>query len=154
VLFRLTDVNSTVVTAPDLTGKKVEKRTENAPQKDVVTKRFIGKYKNDVVIVKDDRFIKIGERILEITSIDEKQVTGRYTEQYTKEYADKYPNKDLSFEAPFEKNQPSAVINCVGASGQKERGDIHFNTYSGTVYLNLGNNNGFDSTFTRVFDNE
>lgn len=154
VLFRLTDVNKTVVVKPDLTGKKVEKRTENAPQKETVTQRFVGKYKNDIVIVKDDRFVKIGERVLEITSVDDKHVTGKYTEQYTKDYADKYTNKDFSFDAPFEKNQPFAIIKDADASGQKEKGTIHFDTFTGRIYFNLANNNGsYDSTFTRVFDN-
>jgi len=40
------------------------------------------------VIEESDRFVKIGERIIEITSFDSDYVYGTYTEIYKDEYAD------------------------------------------------------------------
>lgn len=152
MLFRLRDVNKTVVTKPDLTGKKVEKRTEDAPIQEFVTKKFVGQYKNDIVMIKDDSFIKIGERTLEIIAVDDKHVTGRYSEQYSKEYADKNSSKNITFDASLEKNANHAEFDYVNESGNKEKGSISFDTYSGKVYFNIRNSAKYDSVFNRVFD--
>lgn len=87
VLVRLYDINSTVVTKPDLTGKKVEKSVEyKTPTDKTLSKKYIGDYKNDIIIEKDNSFVKIGERTVLIEKIDDKHVSGRYYENYKDEY--------------------------------------------------------------------
>ena len=39
--------------------------------------KFVGTYKNNIVMDKDGKFVKIGERMVEITSVDGDKVTGK-----------------------------------------------------------------------------
>jgi len=86
LLGKVYNVNSTTVTKPDLSGKKVEKSVNPGYIGPSNPEMMIGKYKNSIVIKKDGKLEKIGERIFDVTSINENSVTGIYHEEYKKGY--------------------------------------------------------------------
>lgn len=154
ILVRVQDVNSTKIVKPDLTGKKVEKRTEKLAER-VVSESFIGTYKNDIVIVKEGKFEKIGERTIEIVQVDEKNIAGRYYEQYKDGYTE-YSNNalDFQFDAKIRDDRNSAEFKFINPEGHENDGDIYFNNSNGKIYLNFDSGNRYyDSEFRRSFDN-
>ena len=66
LLVKISDINKTVVNKPDLTGKKVETCVQKDYNKISKPEMYIGAYKNDIVMEKDGKFQKIGERIVDI----------------------------------------------------------------------------------------
>ena len=54
------------VVKPDLKGKKVEVSTANG-----LSDKYVGTYKANIVIEKDGEFVNIGERTLEIDSVQD-----------------------------------------------------------------------------------
>lgn len=162
VLFKFSDVNTTKVVKPDLTGEKVitqedrdfERSYQPTPEK------FVGKFKNDMIMEKDGRFVKIGERYLEITLLNDKEVQGNYREELREgfeKYAD--PNRIYTFKARFNNDEDtnSAVLEGTTEEGNKITGNMHFNGYDGRVYLNLDRsyNGNFvinDTDFRPAFD--
>jgi len=158
LLAKVSNVNSTVVNKPDLSGKKVQKSVGRG--KDSVTNpgMYVGTYKNNIVIEKDGKFQKIGERILEIEQIDTKTISGRYHEQYNKGYEDYSANaKDFKFNAKFNQFPYDANFDVPAASGKSVQGNISLNIMNAVVYFNMNQppqegNMRFDSNFTRVFD--
>lgn len=158
ILVRISDVNSTSVSMPDLKGKKVEKNIVKSQNQNVVTKKFIGKYKNDIVIEKDDKFIKIGERIVEIAHIDDKHISGRYYENFREGYDEYSKDKtEISFDAQITDNNNNAQFEYTNPSGKKDTGWINFDIMGGRFYFSFNRSMGqngvlYDSNFSRVFD--
>ncbi|HSH35313.1 hypothetical protein, partial [Schnuerera sp.] len=76
------DVNSTVVKAPNLDGQKVTYSKEGYE----FDSKYIGKYKNDIVIEEGNSFEKVGERFVEITSVENGNIEGKYYEIYNEGY--------------------------------------------------------------------
>lgn len=142
VLGKLIGINTTIVAKPDLTDKKVVKQTANSDFGPGITnpQKFVGKFKNDILIEKDGRYIKIGERCIKITHMDNQTVTGRYYEEYKQGYEEYAVEKiNFSFDSSFYKDQPQAVnIEFTNQSGTKIYGNIFFDEYLGKVNL------GFD----------
>jgi hypothetical protein len=157
MLIRVKDVNSTLVTEPDLTGKNVEKHVEKRFNEDGITRKYVGKYKNDIIIEENENFIKIGERIIEITDIDEKYVSGRYYETYKDGYEDYSGNdSEMSFKAEI-KNINDAEFEYSDSSGRTQYGYINFDPMTGRVYFNAysvmqGRATMYDGSFSRVFE--
>ncbi|WML34776.1 hypothetical protein [Clostridium sp. OS1-26] len=157
LLVKITGVNSTTVKKPDLSGKKVEKSIERDYSKLSNPSKYIGKYKTDILIEKDDKFQKIGERIVDIEKIDSKSVSGSYHEEYAKGYEEYAVNKkDLKFSATFEKDQFNAPFTATNSSGANVKGNISINPHSANVYFNINENmNGnliSDGEYSRVFN--
>lgn len=164
VLFKLTDVNSTVVTKPDLTGQKVSKQvvagSQYGPQSISNPEKFIGKLNNDIVIEENDKYVKIGERFIEITAIDSVHVVGRYYEEYKPGFEDKAANKEnFNFDASFndgEKNDPNRATAVVtNDAGIETKIDLYFDDHIGKIHLGFNRSFGskpFDSTFSPVLD--
>lgn len=164
VLLKLSDINSTSVTKPDLIGQKVNKqvitREQNGPQPISNPEKFIGKFNNDIVIEENGKYTKIGERVIEITAIDSNRVVGRYYEQYKTGFEDKAANKEeFSFDAFFssaEKNDPnSANAEVTSNTGVNTQINLHFDEYMGKIHLGFNRSSGnqpFDSTFSPVLD--
>jgi len=157
MLIKVYDINSTTVTKPDLTGKNVEKYVEKGFDEEKITQKYVGKYKNNIVIEKDDKFIKIGERNLEITNIDNKRVSGRYYETYKDEYKE-YAGSitEMSFDAEI-KDQYYAEFEYTDSSGRTQTGHLSFDMSTGGVYFNVysimqGRETMYDGSFARVFD--
>lgn len=160
VLFKITNINSTIVNKIDLTGKKVEKsvqNSENDRSKLNNPDKFIGSYKNDIIIEEDGKFQKIGERNLTIAHIDDKNIAGNYKEEYFKGYEDYSTNKkSFNFDAKFnDKDNFDANFDYTNSNGKINNGDIYINSYSAKIYFNLHEQSGKvleGSEFSRVFD--
>jgi hypothetical protein len=165
ILTTLKDINTTTVVKPDLNGKKVEKQTAQTnpgepglanPQK------FIGSYKNDIIIEKDGKYVKIGERHLEITAIDQNQVTGNYREEYKQGFEDYAAMKSpFTFTAQFGQGPNKNSRNSAdfqSTSGQSGlSGVINFDEYGAKINFYINNYNtralgGFDGMFNPVLD--
>lgn len=153
LLFKITNVNSTVVNKPDLSGKKVEKSVQNNEDEFTNPEKFIGEYKNDIIIEKNGKFEKIGERTLNITKSDDKVVAGNYEEKYLKGY-ENYAGKlsKVNFEAKYGEDRYSATYKVEGFSNT---GYISLNGHEGSVYFDLphqrGNKVMYNGSFNRVF---
>lgn len=163
-LCKLSDINSTTVTKPVLTGKKVVRTTANDYSGSQITNpgKFIGKFKNDIVIEKDGKFVKIGERFVDITQINQQSVAGRYYEELKPGFEDYATVKgDIKFTAQFEKGAGrNALLDCTTESGDKVHGNIYMDEERGTVdfYLQMRSSNSspggltVNSNFSPVFD--
>ncbi|RAV05512.1 hypothetical protein [Paenibacillus sp. YN15] len=77
VTVRLTAVGETKIVLPDLTNASVTKAEESDYG---FSTKYVGKYKNDIVLEKNGQFVKAGERLLEITSVERDHMAGTYTE--------------------------------------------------------------------------
>ncbi|MBU3156292.1 hypothetical protein LL037_02560 [Clostridium estertheticum] len=136
LLAKMTDVNTTKANKPDLTGKKVEKNVEQDHSKLTNPEKYLGKYKTDILIEKDAKFVKIGERFVDITALDNKGVSGRYYEEYAKgfeEYA--VDKKDFKFSSTFEKGQFNGSVKAPNFTGS-----ISIDQGSATIYFNANEN--------------
>jgi len=152
LLAKMTDVNSTKVSKPDLTGKKVEKSIEQDYSKLTNPEKYLGKYKTDILIEKDAKFIKIGERFVDITALDNKGVSGRYYEEYAKgfeEYA--VDKKDFKFNSIFEKGQFNGNFKASNFTGS-----ISIDPVSATIYFNTNENSSgnviSNGNYSKVFN--
>lgn len=160
VLAKLKDVNSTTVTKPDLTGKEVVKQVGkvNMGPELANPQKFVGNFKNDILIEKDGKFVKAGERFLEITQIDTNGVTGRYHEVYKTGLEDSInKTKDFTFAGTFENEKRNVRFEIPNENGGKVEGNLYFDDYVGKVHLNFnqhyaGNGLMFDSSFSPVLD--
>lgn len=155
ILGKVRDVNSTTVKKPDLTGKKVQKHNNNMSGGISNPELYIGTYKNNIVILKDNKLVKIGERIVEITKADDKTFSGRYHESYIKGY-ENYGNKleDFTFNAVFNSDRYSAEFDFQSPEGKKLKAFFNLRPdMANKIYLNPERANGsYDSEFNRVFE--
>lgn len=160
-VFKFYNLNSTTVTKPDLAGKEVKKSTINNQPENFVTNKFLGKWKNDIIIEENDSFVKIGESIVEITSIDGYYVYGRYIESYKEEYADfSSDKKEFEFKVDITGNR-GGKFEGTDSSGNKESGYIHFEPASINFHLDYKVPRGgtskysiiqYESTYNKVFE--
>jgi hypothetical protein len=156
ILGKLENVNSTAVNKPDLSGKKVQESVEKDYNKLTNPEKYIGKYKSDMVIEKDGKFQKIGERIIEIKSMDDKNVSGTYHEEYAKGFENYAANKnDLNFSAKFG-DHFNANFTASDSSGKNHKGNVDFPPNESTIYFDFeGNRNDnimYSGQYSRVFD--
>ncbi|AFH63215.1 hypothetical protein ACVNS2_21375 [Paenibacillus caseinilyticus] len=162
IVFKLSDVGTTKITLPDLTGANVEKVTDHG---NGFSAKYVGTYKNNVILEKDGKLVKIGERTLEILSVDKDKVTGRYTETvkpgFEAEFGEKY---NFTFEYDPNQSKPFSTFTYTNAKGEQEQGQLHPGGM-GSLYLELDievidehsiRSNGarpfFDGQFHRVFE--
>ncbi len=158
ILAKLSDVNSTTVTKPDLTGKKVVKniaKNENSGPEISDPEKFVGKFNNDILIEKDNKFVKVGERIIDITQFDNKTIAGRYYEVYKpgfEEYVNNQSDFKFTAQKPEEENRSDFEITTD--SGIK--GNIYCDEHGGKIQFNLNNSSMggklYDSTFSPDLD--
>lgn len=154
ILVKLSGINSTTVTKPDLTGKKVIKNTAkygDSGSEMSNPEKFMGKFKNDILIEKDNKFAKAGERLIDITQIDNKTISGQYYEVYKpgfEEYAT--TQRDFKFDAKKSEQKNSSGYDYTTESGTK--GNIYLDEYSGKINLHINTSSIggllFDSTFS------
>jgi hypothetical protein len=134
VVFKLADIGNTKVAKPDLTNAKVEKTSGSRGGFD---SKYAGTYKNNIIIEKDGKFVKIGERTLEITSVDESKVTGKYYETVKHEYAAEYPAPyNFTFEFDPNGSTPLNFFTYTNAEGQRKNGQLHPGGF-GKMYVEL-----------------
>ncbi|MCZ8522024.1 MULTISPECIES: hypothetical protein [Paenibacillus] len=160
VVMKLTNVGTTKIVLPDLTGATVEQVTGQSG----FSTKYIGTYKNSIVLEKDGKFVKIGERTLQILNVDKDKVTGKYTEtvkpEFQAEFGDPY---NFTFE--YNPTQSgNSFFTYKNAKGGQENGQLQ-PSGSGKMYLNLNleildehssqskNDRPFeDGEFNRVFE--
>lgn len=153
---KISNINSTIISKPDLTDKNVTKNIDRGFRNPDASQAFVGKYANNIVIKNDAAFEKIGQRILELSYVDNKTVKGKYHEEYKDGY-DEYKNNayEFAFEAQMQEGN-FAQIEFTNKAGKKESASVHFDTMLGKVYFNIDgayrNGNMFDSNFIRVFE--
>ncbi|KZL89452.1 hypothetical protein [Clostridium magnum] len=158
LLGKLSNINSTTVNKPDLSDKKVEKNLEQDYSKLSNPEKYIGKYKTDILIEKDGKFQKIGERFIDITEVTSSGISGRYYEEHTKGYEDYGTNKkDFKFEAKFEKdNATYGSFSSTSSSTDAIKGHISIEQHSAKIYFNMDEGRRgsliFDDQFSRVFN--
>ena len=156
--IKVYDINSTVVQKPDMKGKKViEEKLDNSSKK-YVTEKYIGDWKNDIVVEENDSLTKVGERTLKITSIDDKYVYGKYSETFKEEFkaygADK---KEFEFKAQIPEGESGGRFEVTDTTEEYKEGSIYFEPSSisfnfDSVRPRGGNSSqNYDSTFKRVF---
>lgn len=154
------NINKTSVAAPNLDGQKVTYSKEGF----AFDEKHIGKYSNNIVEVKDNSFVKIGERFVEISSVKDGRIKGKYYEVYNKEHK---ANKAKSFE--FSSNSDESefytIINYTDSDGKKKQGtidpsnlqdihvvfDIEFSE-DGDGYSQTEYDENFNNEFIRVFE--
>ncbi|HEY8891663.1 MAG TPA: hypothetical protein VIM70_15570 [Clostridium sp.] len=158
LLAKMTNVNATKVSKPDLSGKKVEKNIQQDFSKLTNPEKYIGLFKTDILIEKDAKFIKIGERFIDVTAVDDKAISGRYYEEYVKGYegyvADK---KDFKFDAKFDvNNKTNATFSGIDSSKNTTQGNIYINQQSAKIGFStnevMSGNKIFDDQFSKVFN--
>ncbi len=155
IIVKVVDINTTKVNKPDLIGKKVKQSNVKENNiKLVDPQMYIGTYKNDIVTEKDGKFIKIGERILEITNADSKKIIGKYHEEYIKGYENNASDiKNVNFTATF-KDQFDAYFQIIDSKGNKVNGNI--SRPSNSAVVNFGFTNSQDQLYNwqynRVFN--
>ncbi|WP_097026888.1 hypothetical protein [Clostridium peptidivorans] len=158
LLGKVTNINSTIVKKPDLSGKTVEKNIERDHSKLTNPEKYIGQYKTDILIEKNNKFEKIGEKIIDVTKATETSISGRYHEEYVNGYESYAANKkDFEFSAKFEKNNNlNGPFTATSASGDAIKGDISINPYSAEIYFNINENTRgnmiSDGDYNRVFN--
>ncbi|WP_248929707.1 hypothetical protein [Paenibacillus hamazuiensis] len=154
VVLKLSDVGKTKIVLPDLTGANVEKVSNTGG----FSSKFVGKYKNDIVAEKDGKFVKIGERTLEITNVTQDKVTGKYSETVKPGFQAQHPDTyNFTFEYNPNGSQSIPTFTYTNAKGEQEQGQIH-PSGSGKVFLELGiqviDNSTYHSNGDRNFDGE
>ncbi|MEA4902060.1 hypothetical protein [Desulfitobacterium sp.] len=162
-LIKFSDINSTVVTKPDLTGQKVKKQVITADSDGFQSisnpEKFIGRFNNDIIIEDKGKYVKIGERIIEITEIDSNHVAGKYYEKYKPGFEDKAVQKEeFDFDAPFnnkENGDPhGAEAEITNNAGGKTQIHLHLDEQLGKIHFSFdrGSGNYFDSSFSPVLE--
>ena len=145
------DIGTTVVTEPDLTGKKVQ-ITKNDPGmvQDSLTAEFVGTYRNDIIVKRDGVFVKIGERTITIESITSETVKGSYTETYVD--GESATPLAFTFEAP---NSGYFNINFTYTVGDASAvgGNMYFDANNASIQFQpMDGKNVTNGIFPRVFD--
>ena len=153
------NVNSTVVKAPKLDGQKVTYSKEGYE----FDSKYIGKYKNDIVEEEGNSFEKVGERFIEITSVENGNVKGKYYEVYNEGYEADIV-RSLDFHSKYDESIHFTIIHCTNDKGEKTKGIMH---QTGLQNINVSFNatideddggysyshvDGFDNTFIRIFE--
>jgi hypothetical protein len=159
VMLKISNIGSTKITKPDLTTAKVEKVSHNGG----FSSKYVGTYQNDIIMDKDGKFMKIGERTVKITSVDGDKVTGTYSETVIPGFESQYPNKDVF---NFEYNMStSPMFTYTDSKGEQKQGMVHPNQ-TGKIYfemnLEISDKNAYkqsnsmkpfyDGEFSRVFE--
>lgn len=158
LLGKLSNINSTNVKKPNLSGKKVEKTVEKNYDKISNPEKYIGKYKTDIIIEKDNQLQKIGEKFIDIEKFDGKNISGRYHEEFVKGYEEYAANKkDFKFTGEFkEKDHFNGSFTSTNSAGNKFSGNIYVNIHSAKINFNINesNNRSFlhEDSFNRVFN--
>lgn len=156
VLAKAYDVNKTVINKPDLNGKKVEKTVIEDNTKISNPELYIGTYKNNIFIKKDGKFKKIGERVVSIDKITEKNISGSYSEEYLKGYEDYAAKaKSFKFNAVFDKNIYNANFTYTNSEGKNIKGNIGMNYGFPRLYFDFDNaRSGVSADGNAIFDGE
>ncbi|NOU94038.1 hypothetical protein GC093_12525 [Paenibacillus sp. LMG 31456] len=159
-VFKLSDIGTTKIIIPDLTGANVEKVNQSGG----LSSKYAGKYRSNIIIEKNGKFVRIGERILEITSVENDKVTGKYNETVNAGFEADYPDKyNFNFEYNPNDGKSISTFTYVNAKGEQKNGRINPNGLA-KIYLDLeieirdkdtysrNNRPYYDGEFNRIFE--
>lgn len=153
-LLKLEDINKTVITKPDLTGKKVIENNENNGQNNSLSSKFEGAYVVDVILDKSEQLIKIGEKKLIIESIKDGKITGSYNETYKTGY-ESYITDTSNFTFEGTIIDPYNVrVSFTDKAGNTQYANLGFDTvfYKISFWVDSKNTDKYaDGQFRRVF---
>lgn len=160
MVFKLSDMGTTTISKPNMAGAEVEEVSHSSG----FTSKHVGTYKNNIVIEKNGKFVKIGERTLEITNVEKNKVAGKYTETIKPGFEADYPDAyQFEFEYDPTYKEPRTFFTYTNPKGEEEKGEIHPSS-NGKLYINLNvvimdqnsyrsnDRPNFDSEFNRVFE--
>ncbi|WP_163192368.1 hypothetical protein [Clostridium thermarum] len=157
VLVKISEINSTLVTKPDLTGKKVVESTSQSKENNINTKLYVGKFKNDIVIEKDNQFVKVGERILTIEKVEGNTIIGNYDEEFMAGFED-YAKESQKFNFIGEIMEPgySATVYASDSDKTSVLGDMSFAYPSSVVHFyhqkSHATSFNYDGSFYKIFE--
>lgn len=156
-LYKISNVNSTTVKKPDLSGKKTVENNQTSSDYDKLSnpEKYIGKYTTNITAEKDGKFIKIGESTVNIEKTDTSAISGTYEENYIPEYKDR--NKKFDFTGSFykDKNHPPSAAKLTTTNSSKSlNGEIYLNPDSASISLSVDglNYQGRTGLYTKVFN--
>jgi hypothetical protein len=169
LLGKLVDVGLTKVNKPDLSGKNVKTNIKTNDQTNVqiniganvqkltYLKKYVGTYKNDMIIEKDGKFQKIGEAIVDISSIDNNNIAGRYHEEYNKGFEEFAANKkDFKFNGKSCSDPFIAEFASDSSSSKVIKGNICINPGCSSIQFDIRENANANvlrnGQFSRVFN--
>lgn len=148
----VSDIGKTAVKTPELAGKKVERSVQRDYDTKTVSKKYIGKYGNDIVVDKDSAWTKAGERIVEIENIDGKSISGKYYEIWKPEY-EEYAAKDQEFTFKAEiRGYNYADFTIKSSSGEELRGTLNFSDNARLHFSRTGQVKDYNRDFSRIFE--
>ncbi|AJA46624.1 hypothetical protein CPAST_c05240 [Clostridium pasteurianum DSM 525 = ATCC 6013] len=158
VSLGISNINSTKVSKPDLTGKKVQESTQTSYDYNKLTnpEKYIGKYISNIVEEKDGKFVKIGEATINIEKINAETVTGSYETKYIPEYEKR--NEKFSFTGKFHKEKNYSPFDAELSLNNSNKKDLEAHLYlnpespSINFYINNQNSTGFDPIYNKIFD--
>jgi len=152
-LVKLENINSTIITKPDLTGKKVIENNDTKIMPETLSSKFEGTYKVDVIKEEAQQFVKIGEKTIVIESIKDGKITGKYFETYKAGYESNITDtSEFVFESVID-NPYTVQIQFTDKAGKIQTGSLNFDVMNSKInlWLDNGNTNKNDSNFSRVF---
>ena len=140
VKMDIRDLNTTVLAAPDLTGKKV---VENAsyPEKALytVTDRYVGTYTSDIIAIRDNQFVRIGIRTIRIAHIENTRVAGSYSQEYFDPAGGK--DFDFTFDAPLPPSSTAISFQYTDMTGMLVDAGISFDMNEPELYFHANDLN-------------
>ncbi|MBP1930955.1 hypothetical protein [Ammoniphilus resinae] len=158
IVFKLSDIGSTKVTKPNLGGANVEKVSYYGG----ITSKYVGTYKNNIIIEKDGEFVKIGERRLEIVSVENGKIAGKFVETVKPGFEADYPDP-YDFEFEYKQKDYNSRFTYINSDGDQEQGQLHPSN-PGKIYVDLqievidensyrsNSRANWDQEFNRVFE--
>lgn len=157
LLFKLTDINTTTVAKPDLTGKTVVVQSGEYEDGILNPEKFVGTFKNSILIEKDGKYVKIGERILVIEQADEKAVAGHYAEEFKPEFAEYATDGERQkFTFTAQNLSENGHMDYEFSTEFGDKGNMYFDEHGASIHFNLHTNSKdrflFDSTFKPDLD--
>lgn len=152
VSLAMSDIGTTVVSLPDLTGKNVVVSQYDSPSAgDRLSAKYAGTYRNDIIIEENGAFSKIGERTVVIESIDPEQISGRYYETWRDGSGENATA--FTFSAP--NSDPYGIsFMYTDDAGRTGNGSIYFQ-FNGSLQMYLeawGKDELANPNFSLVFD--
>lgn len=153
------DINNTELKAPNLNGQKVTYSKDGFE----FDNKYIGKYKNDIVKEEDNSFVKIGERFVEITSVVDGNIKGKYYEVYNEGHNAENV-RSFDFYSNYDESTHYTIIHYTNDKSENKTGII-YRTGSQNINVSFNviieedksgyssnNEDGFESTFVRIFE--
>lgn len=156
----IANVNQTVVSAPTLTG---ENSIVSTDRDNGLTEKYVGTYKNDIVTEENGQFVKIGERVLTITSCEDGTITGSYEEVYQPGYeqdarsfaiyasSSRGEYGDAAFDYELDGEVRHGLVYTTGNHNQNLSINAHV-TYRDDGSYSSDYEDGLDGEYIRCFD--